>query len=137
MDDATLARQELGERKAACVVVREGVVESSQEQGVKPLLLWLSREERVFSGACVADKVVGKAAALLFIYGGVSHVYAKVISEHAAKALEEHKVPFAFEERVPFIVNRTQTGMCPMEQRVLAMSDPKEAYQTLKQAIPL
>ncbi len=135
MTDLELARQELEKSGAACIVAREGKTQSSWEKGVKPLIDWLGQGEKVFAGACVADKVVGKAAALLFIYGGVSRVHAQVISDHAAKAFQEHGVPYTFQEKVPYIINRTRTGMCPMEQKVLDICDPGEAYTILKQAV--
>lgn len=135
MTNLETARQELEKRGAACVIVREREVHASHEKGIKPLMDWLHQDKKFFAGACVADKVVGKAAALLCIYGGVSCVYAQVISEHAAKALQEHGVPYTFQEKVPYIINRSRTGMCPMEQKVLQVSDPVEAYEALRQAL--
>lgn len=135
MTNLEIARKELEKSGAACVVVREGEVHASHEKGIKPLMDWLNQDEKLLKGTYVADKVVGKAAALLCVYGGVSGVYAQVISEHAAKALQEHGIPYTFQEKVPYIINRSRTGMCPMEQKVLQISDPEEAYEVLRQAL--
>ena len=88
-----------------------------------------------FRGAAVADKVVGRSAALLFLYGGVSQVYAGVLSVPAEEVLRAHGVPYACGERVPMIRNRTGDGFCPMEQRVLTTEDPAEAYAVLRRAV--
>ncbi|MCI9272379.1 MAG: DUF1893 domain-containing protein [Clostridiales bacterium] len=135
MNDQQMALHTLLKHDAACAAARQGNVEYSKEKGIKPLLNWLECEKSPLKQASVADKVVGKAAALLFAYGGVSHLHALVISEPAAKALEELSIPFEYEKRVPYIINRTRTGMCPMEKQVLEISDPQRAYQVLRQLV--
>ena len=133
MNDLTRARLALTDKQATCAVRKEGELFFSQEHGIKPLLNWLE-EPDFFRGAVVADRVIGRAAALLLAYGGIRELYAQVISEHAARALEEHQIPFAYGEKVPYIINRAKTGMCPMERRVLEVSDPSAAYEVLKAA---
>lgn len=100
-----------------------------------PLLEWLSKSPELLKGACAADKVVGKAAALLMIYGGVSEIYAEVISESAADCLEQNGIKFSFGKRVPYIRNRNKTDMCPMEKRCLHINSPDEAYEALSQMV--
>ena len=65
------------------------------------------------------------------LYAGVKEVYADVISEHAAVCLGERCVPFHEGERVPYIVNRTHTGMCPMEKLCLDTNLPREGYERI------
>ena len=57
-----LYREEL-----SCVIEKEGRTYTSDQFGIKPLMQFLRRDRRFFEGAAVADKVVGKAAALLHI----------------------------------------------------------------------
>lgn len=97
------------------------------EHGVKTLLSLQS----ALAGASVADKVVGKAAAMLLVRGGAIEVYAEVISEPALEALKRHNVPCVFGECVPNIINRNKTGICPMEQAVLDENDIEKAYGIL------
>ena len=56
---------------------------TSTERGVKPLLQWLDGENRV-KGFSAVDKVVGRAAAFLYVLLEVKEVYAGVMSEGAA-----------------------------------------------------
>ena len=131
------ARQLLVQMQACCVGIREdGSVFFSKERGIKPLLLWLYEDVDYFRGATVADKVIGKAAALLFAYGGVGALHAQVVSEHALQALQVQAIPIEYAQKVEYIINRTGDGMCPMEKRVLEIHCPGEAYKILSQTIP-
>ena len=37
----------------------------------------------------------------------------------------------AYGRCVPYIINRENTGLCPMEQRVRDIRDPADAYEAL------
>jgi len=95
-------------------------------------MIWLNENIYFFKDRYVADKVVGKAAAMLFIKGKVKELYAAIISEHACAVLDSNNVPYTFGEKVPYIINRANTGMCPMETTVLGVDDVDEAYIILK-----
>lgn len=143
MNDWLLAKTTLLETGCSCVLVRDGQAETSRLTGVQPLLCWLREDAACFRDAFAADKILGKAAALLLVYGGLSPsggVYGQVLSDGAAQVLEHHHIPYAFETRVPYIINRAGTGMCPMEQRVrdLDLTDlqaPSQAYEILAAAV--
>jgi Domain of unknown function (DUF1893). len=126
------AKALLKQTEAVCVLVREdGTVLQSELSGVRPLLEWLGQGGCILTDACIADKVVGKAAALLMLHGGIGEVYAELLSDSAAVCLEHARVPFTYGEKVPCILNRDRTGMCPMEQRCLNIGSPREAYEAL------
>ena len=98
------------------------------EPGVKTLL---SLQDGSLSGASVADKIVGKAAALLLVRGGAVEVYAEVVSEPALKVLEKHRILCIHGEVVENIQNRVRSGICPMESAVSEIDDPQKAYEVL------
>lgn len=77
------------------------------------------------------DKVIGKAAAMLMVYGGVKKIHALIISEHALQILQAHNISISYDTLVPYIINRKKDGMCPMEQAVLSIQDIDQAYQLL------
>ena len=132
--DTILAKQDLEEKGYTCVLRKGEEVCFSYEHGVKPLLQWIG-EGKDFSGYGAADQIIGKAAALLYTELGVRDLYTQVISEPAESVFEAHGVSCTYGEKVPFIVNRNKDGMCPMEQTVLAISDPKEAVEALKNKV--
>ncbi|MBE5747921.1 MAG: DUF1893 domain-containing protein [Clostridiales bacterium] len=117
-----------------CAIVGEKVVLRSKERGVKPLMTWLGAGENCV-GAVAADKVVGKAAAYLYVLLGVAEVHAKVLSEMAEEVFVRFGIAYTFAERVGAIRNRTNTGFCPMEQAVLEVDNPKRAYTVLNERI--
>lgn len=126
------AKTALHKHHSTCVLLtRDGRMLESSLSGVSPLSDWLQKDPELLRGASIADRVVGKAAALLMLYGGIREIYADVISEHAAVCLGERCVPFYEGERVPYIVNRTHTGMCPMEKLCLDTNLPREAYERI------
>lgn len=84
------------------------------------------------NGYSVADTVVGKAAALLFVKCGIKNVFAKVLSESGKRALEKFGVCYEYETLTPKIVNRAGTDICPMEKAVINTENAEEAYVLLK-----
>ena len=134
MTDLEQAKMRLAEGSFSCVVVRNGKETVSLERGVKPLLDWLQQDNRFFAEASVADKVIGKAAAMLFVLGGAKTVHAKVLSEPARQTFETYKVAISYDILTDRIKNRSGTGLCPMESRVLDTDSLQEAYIRLQQA---
>lgn len=112
-------------------VVSDGEVFTSQERGVKPLLFLLKEKKEFLKGASVADKVIGKAAALLMVLGEIKEVHTLIISEPAIKVFEKHNIPCFYDKKVTRIVNRTGDGLCPMETLCLDVDEPKEAFQKI------
>jgi hypothetical protein len=101
----------------------------SDAHGIRPPLQWLREDPSLLRGAEVSDKVVGKAAALLFCYGGVRSIWAETMSEAAAEFLGAAGVAYQYDILVPAILNREGTGLCPMEQKALAVDDPAQAFR--------
>ena len=132
--DTVSAKKVLEEKGYTCVLQKGEDICFSFDHGVKPLLAWID-EGRDFTGYGAADQVVGKAAALLYVLLGVRDLYGQVISDPAIQVLEDHGVAYAYDKRVPYIINRMKNGMCPMEQTVLDISDPKEAVTALKNRV--
>ena len=132
--DWELAKHHLHAGGYTCVL-RKGERElTDTRRGVRPLLeLLKSRED--FEGWSVADKVVGKASALLYCLLKVKRVYAPVISRSALEVLESHGIPCEYHRLVPGIRNRTGTGPCPMEAATANITDPKEAPEVLEKTL--
>ena len=116
-------------------VVSNGEVFTSQERGVKPLLHLLSEKKGFLKGASVADKVIGKAAALLMVLGEIKEVHTMVISEPAIKVFEKYNIPCFYDKKVERIVNRTGDGLCPMETLCLDVDNPMDAFTKIKDKI--
>jgi hypothetical protein len=83
-------------------------------------------------GASVADRVVGKAIALLCVYSGIKQVYAEVLSKKAKNMLEEYSIVCEWKEMVDNVLDLTKTDMCPLEKIAAGIFDPKESYAAFK-----
>lgn len=118
-----------------CAAVKDGKLYTSAEKGLRPLLLWLRDEPELLCGACVADKIVGRAAAMLMIYAGVREVFASVISNGAISLLRENGIDVSYSMTAIAISNRRGDGICPMERAIAPVSDPETAYKLLLEKV--
>ncbi|MDE7378974.1 MAG: DUF1893 domain-containing protein [Paraprevotella sp.] len=109
------AVRRLRAEQCSCVIAKGDDMAGYRERGVKDLFRLLKERPEELAGAFVADKVVGKGAAALMILGGVRDVYAGIISRSALGLLEGAGVKVEMEHCVPHIINRSGTGICPVE----------------------
>ena len=121
----------LRENDLTCVAYKDGKVLSSTQRGVKPLLDFMEQGVSLV-GFSVADKVVGKAAAYLYVLLEARELYAEVLSEQAFGVLERFGIPVTYGVLVPKIRNRDNTGYCPMESTVMAIDSPGEALDAIR-----
>jgi len=135
MDQKDKITEKLKEGGYSFVLYKEGEWSTSEKRGIAPIMELLKENRELLRGAYVADKVIGKAAALLLIEGGISYLHAEVISEHATECLQKANIEYEYQELVPYIVNRSGDGMCPMEETVLDVTDTKIAYELLQEKI--
>lgn len=107
---------------------------TSHQRGVRPLLELLDWKTDL-QNFCAADKVVGRAAAMIYCLMGIRALRAGVISEGALGVLRRHGIETSYERLVPGIRNRTDTGLCPMEQATAGIDDPQEALGAIRQKL--
>ena len=134
MNNLEYAKKLLFDEELTCCFTDGNRVYKSRERGVKPLLSFL--EQKIDPcGLCAADKVIGKAAAFLYVLLGIKCIYAEVISEKALPVFEKHGVKISFGVCVPAIRNRTNTGFCPMETAVDRTDDPHKALAEIREKL--
>lgn len=133
---ASLERAKTRLQETACTcVLRRGEQEFiGTRRGIAPLLDFLD-SGRDMTGFCAADRVVGKAAAFLYVRLGVAAVYAPVMSRPAYHTLTAFGIAASYGTLTDAIVNRAGDGGCPMEQAVWDITDPIEAEQALRRRL--
>ena len=119
------AKTRLTEGDYTVVLCRGDVTHTDTRRGVAPLLALLDAGTDV-TGFAAADKVVGKAAAFLYLRLGVAAVHAGVISTPAYDLLTAHGVETTYDTLVPAIRNRAGDGYCPIETVTLPLTDPMD-----------
>lgn len=124
----------LAEENLTCVLSDGNRLIKSRERGVKPLIGFIE-SGKSFKGFTAADKVVGKAAALLYALMGVSSLYASVISEGALTVCKSFGISVEYGTLTQNIINRRGDGFCPMEQAVADIPDPQTAFNAVKEKL--
>lgn len=104
---------------------------SSKQRGIAPLVS-LCEKNTDRSELYVADKVIGKAAALLCVQCNAKMLYAKVISEAALSVLDKYKIDAAYDTLVPFIKNKEGDNKCPMEKLASGVDEPIKMLRRAK-----
>jgi len=136
MDDLELAENELKSRKINLVIVKNGVVlYQSKASGMKGILQAIDEFNGDLAGAAIADKIVGRAAAMLCVYSEVKSVFAITMTEGALKLLKKNRVAHRFEKYVRRLMNSQGTDICPFEKAIRDIEDPKEAFKTLRSLV--
>lgn len=134
MTDLERANRLLTQRGCTVVLCRGEQVYTDTRRGVAPLLALLDGGEDL-QGFSAADKVVGKAAAFLYLRLGVTAVQGGVMSEPAYRLLTAHGVTVAYDTLTPAIRNRAGDGFCPMETVTLPLTDPAEAESAIRRRL--
>ena len=100
----------------SCVIRSLDEIYTFSQRGVADLYDLVNNKPDFLKGASIADKIVGKAAAALMISGGITELYAEVISSPALTLIREAGIAVSFGQVVPFIENRDKTDWCPLEK---------------------
>lgn len=128
LDELNYAKKMLSAGNYTLFICSEEKVYFSDEKGIKPLLSLLSDD---WSGAVAADRIVGKAAAMLYANLKVKAVYAGVMSESARAVFEKHGIKYEYTTLTENIINRDGTDLCPMELAVKDIDDPADAAEAI------
>ena len=107
----------------------------SLDSGIKPIITKLNEDLWYFKGEEVADKIIGKAAAMLFVLSGVKKVNAVVMSKGGQAILEKYHIEYSYQTLCDSIINRKGDDICPMEKTVKDIDDLNEAYLALKEKV--
>ncbi len=130
-DNTTRARSILLDHGYTCVICKDDEVMTFTERGVKPLLSLLDSGKSL-KGYSAADKVVGRASAMLYVLLGVDEVYAPIMSTGAVNVLSEHDIKEYHDDEVDMIINRQGNGMCPMEDAVKDSCTAEDALSRIR-----
>lgn len=109
-----------------------GELISFTNNGVVDLYRLVTEKPELIAGGMLADRVIGRGAALLLVKGGIDRVHALVMSRSASEVLKGAAIQHSCEHEVEHIANRTNTGMCPVEKATLDTTDPDVALVRIK-----
>lgn len=140
-----MARSYLDKEKHSVVVVSEknrtkdSVKKYSKvvcdTDGIAALIELLEGNEDVFRNTSVADKTVGKAAAMILVANGAQMVYGTVMSEAAREFLTANQIFFTYNSLVTNIKNKDKSDICPFEKAVADLDDANLALDVVKKTL--
>lgn len=105
----------------------DGVMYHFMRKGVVDLYELLISNPLSLKSAMIADRVIGRGAALLMVAGGVTRVHGIVMSSDAIRILRDASIEVTFDNEVDYIINRTGTGRCPVELATIDITNPSDA----------
>lgn len=134
MDDLEIARRRLKDKKLTLVFVKNSkIVFETSTEGLYGFLQAIEKLNGRLSGASVADRIVGRAAALLCAYSNITAAFAITLSKSGLKILKTYNIRYEFENLVPTILNLRKTDKCPFEKLVENTTNSKEAFEKIRQ----
>jgi hypothetical protein len=133
MQDLKIAKKTLYHNDLTLAIVKDGtVLFQTDAHRISGFLHAIDQFGLELQGATVADRVAGKALALLCVYAGIKQVYAEVLSKKAEDFFRQNNVWFEWKELVDNVLDMNKTGICPFEKVAADISDPKESYVAFK-----
>lgn len=117
MKDIDIAKDMLHNEQLTMVIIKDGkVLYRSKGRGIKPLYKAYKEMGKSLKGASVSDKVIGKAAAMIYADIGIKELHTNLISESATEVLQKMNIITNYDLEVAYIQNRDKTDFCPVEK---------------------
>lgn len=134
MNDLTVAKQRLKDKKLSLVFVKGSqIIFETNTDGLSGFLQAIKKFNRSLRGASVADRIIGKATALLCVYSDIKAAFAYTLSKNGLEILKTYNICCQFENLVPTILNMKKTDKCPFEKLVENTTNPEKAYEKIRQ----
>jgi len=136
MSDLELAAQEFKSQGYSLAVVKnQEILFASRKSGLLPLLEAAEHLKEQLRGSALADKVIGKAAALLCLHFKISALYTPLLSQPAQKLLEKSGIHLIADSLTARILAPGGESTCPMEELTWMVDEPAQGYTLITQRI--
>lgn len=132
--DLKKAKALLLSEELRCVFVRGDTVIKSRTRGVKPLVAFVDNGTSL-RGFSAADRVVGRAAAFLYVILGVDSVYAGIMTKGAVTIFAEYGIMAYYDGTADAVMNRSKNDLCPMEKATSDTNDPFTALHLIRDTL--
>jgi len=133
MNDLEIAKNMLREKELTLAIVKNGeALFETRSHRISGFLGAIEQFGDALDGASLADRVAGKAIALLCVYARIKEVYAEVLSSKARAVFEQNGIRHEWKELVENVLDLNKSGVCPFEKAAADVSDPREAYRAFR-----
>jgi len=132
--DLEIAKAQLYEENLTLAIVKDGaLLYSTKSHRISGFLDAIEKCGEKLQKASVADRIAGKAIALLCAYAEIKEVYAAVLSRKAMTVFKQHKIGFYWNELVDNVLDSSKTAVCPFEKAASKIATPEQAYKIFKE----
>jgi hypothetical protein len=136
MSDLDIARTRLFKEELTLSIVKNGkILFETDSHRISGFLRAIDKLGTKLEDASVADRVVGKAIALLCVYVRINNVYAEVLSRNAKTVFEKNKISHKWSIIVDNILDLNRCGICLFEKAAREISNPEKAYMVFKKLL--
>ena len=133
MNDLEKAKNQLNQNQLTLIIVKnEETLFETKSHRISGFLTAIGQLGKKLKCASVADKVVGKAVALLCVYAGVNAIYAETLSKKARDVLEKAGITCEWKELVGNILDPRKNDVCPFEKEAANITNLEDAYEKFK-----
>ncbi|MGM0379892.1 MAG: DUF1893 domain-containing protein [Bacillota bacterium] len=130
MNQLDLAKDKLINDNLTLCIVRNGkVFYKTKNRGIYPIYKLAIDKKIDLKESFIADKVVGKAAAMFYVFLNAKNIYIDVLSKKAYEILKNNDINVVYNKKVDYIMNREKNGLCPVEK--LSQDIEKDNYKKL------
>jgi hypothetical protein len=134
MNDLETAKALLNQKQLTLAIVKNGkTLFETKFHRISGFLNAIEQQGVNLKDSSVADKIVGRAVALLCVYAGVKAVYAETLSTAGKTVLEQNGTCDEWKELVGTILDDKKQDLCPFEKEAADVNDPKDAYVRFKE----
>ena len=133
MNDIEIAKHTLYKKELTLAIVKNGeVLFETRSHRISGFLGAIEQFGDKLEDASLADRVAGKAIALLCVYAKIKEVYAEILSRKAKAVFEENGIRCEWKTLVDNVLDLNKSGVCPFEKAAADISDPEAAYRAFK-----
>lgn len=134
MDEKELAINKLNNSEYKLVVVKDNEIKyKSREDSVSSIVDLLDNNSELLKNSIVADKVIGRAVAMICDCGDVEFCYGSIISNGALDVFKRANIPYEAKKEVEYIKNKDNTDLCPIEKLTLKVDKSDVGIERIKE----
>lgn len=133
MKDLEQAKTRIREKNLTLSIVKDGeIIVETDSHRIFGFLDAIEKLGNELHGASLADRVVGRAIALLSVHAKIKALYAVVLSKKAKSVLERNRIYYEWDNLVESILDVDKKGICPFEKLAEESTGPEDLYRALK-----
>lgn len=129
MKDLEIAESLLKKENLNLVLVKnEQILFKSRSPGIKGPLKAVRELKGKITPSSAADRIIGRAVALLLAHLGVTRIFGETVSKEGKHVLERNDIYLRSKKIVPRITDEKAEKVCPFERLVNDIDEPEKAY---------